>query len=183
MNTERFAINSYCMLCRTGAEKSAAQNIMQHYPELTVIAPVKILQEKRKGQWVPHEQILLPGYIFLYTEYGLPVNMRTKVRNLYRVLEYEKGIRTLTGSDAEYAQWIYRHQGKIGTSKVLIEEGQDIQVIDGPLQDCKGTIIKLDKHKRRAMVALSFDGQKRTVSISMECVLPIKGNYDNRNVS
>ena len=156
---------------------------MQHYPELTVIAPVKILQEKRKGQWEPHEQILLPGYLFLYAEHGLPIDLRTKVRHLYRVLEYEKGVRTLTGSDTEYAQWIYRHQGKIGTSKVLIGEGQEIQVIDGPLQDCKGIIIKLDKHKRRAMVALSFDGQKRVVSISVECVLPIKGNCDNRNVS
>jgi len=171
------------MLCRTGAEKSAAQNIMQHYPELIAIAPVKILQEKSKGQWEPHEQILLPGYIFLYTEYGLPKNMRTKVRNLYRVLEYEKGIRTLTGSDAEYAQWIYCHQGKIGTSKVLIEEGQEIQVIDGPLLDCKGTIIKLDKHKHRAMVVFSFDGQKRIVSISVECVLPIESKSENRNVS
>jgi transcription antitermination factor NusG len=162
------------MLCRTGAETSAAQRISQYYPEIEAIAPVKTLQEKRQGHWEQHEQIMLPGYLFLYSEQEMPFDLCAKVDNLYRALEYAKGMRILTGSDEEYAQWIYRHQGKIGTSKVAIQEGQSIQVIDGPLFDCLGTIIKLDKHKRRALVSFSFDGQKRIVSISAECVLPIE---------
>jgi len=168
-------IQSYCMLCRTGAEQSAAQSIMQHYPDLTAFAPMKIHQEKRSGQWENRTQILLPGYIFLYTSRDiLPPDIRTQVRHLYKALEYEKGMRILTGSDEEYAMWIYRHNGIIGTSRITVEEGQAIQVIDGPLLDCQGTIIKLDKHKRRAMVAFTFDGQKRMVSISAECVHPIE---------
>ena len=136
---------------------------------------MKIHQEKRSGQWENRTQILLPGYIFLYTSRDiLPPDIRTQVRHLYKALEYEKGMRILTGSDEEYAMWIYRHNGIIGTSRITVEEGQAIQVIDGPLLDCQGTIIKLDKHKRRAMVAFTFDGQKRMVSISAECVHPIE---------
>jgi len=151
-----------------------AHSITRHYPDLMAIAPMKTLQEKRNGQWEQHEQIMLPGYLFLYTERELPFDLCQKVNLLYRFLEYEKGMRILTGPDEEYAQWIYRHQGNIGTSRVTVKEGQDIQVIDGPLLDCRGTIIKLDKHKRRAVVRISFDGQMRRVSISAECVLPIE---------
>lgn len=174
MDTKQIAIHSYCMLCRTGAEKSVANNISKHYPEWIAIAPVKIQQVKRQGQWENHEQILLPGYIFLFSENDLPIDLRSQVNHLYRALEYGKGLRRLTGTDAEYAAWIYRHQGAIGSSKVIFGEGQAVQVIDGPLLDCQGTIIKLDKHKRRAMVEFSFDGQKRVVSISVECVLPME---------
>ena len=174
MDTKQIAVCSYCMLCRTGAEKSVANNITKRYPGWIAIAPVKIQQVKRQGQWVNDEVILLPGYIFLYSDDDLPINLRSHVNHLYRALEYGKGLRRLTGTDAEYAAWIYRHQGAIGSSKVIAEEGQAIQVIDGPLLDCQGTIIKLDKHKRRAMVEFSFDGQKRVVSISVECVLPME---------
>jgi len=171
---ENTAIRSYCMLCRTGSEQFVARSITRYYPELMAIAPVKTLQEKRNGQWEQREQIMLPGYLFLYTDRELPFDLCRKVDLLYRTLEYEKGMRILTGSDEEYAQWIYRHQGNIGTSRVTVEEGQDIQVIDGPLLDCRGTIMKLDRHKRRAVISLTFDGQKRMVSISVECVLPIE---------
>lgn len=164
---------SYCMLCRTGAEQEAANNITQYYPDLTAIAPVKLLQEKRNGQWEQRTQILLPGYLFIYTDRELPFDLCRKVSHLYRPLEYEKGTRILTGPDEEYAQWVYRHQGIIGTSKVIVQEGQDIMVIDGPLLDLKGTIIKLDRHKRRAVVLLTFDGQTRRVTMSAECILPV----------
>lgn len=174
-NTQkRSLIHSYCLLCRTGAELSAARRINQYYPEIVAITPVKTLEEKRQGQWEQREQIMLPGYLFLFSDVEMPFDLCAKVDNIYRTLEYAKGMRKLTGSDEEYAQWIYRHQGKIGTSKVAIKEGQSIQVIDGPLFDCQGTIIKLDKHKRRALVSFSFDGQKRVVSISAECVQPIE---------
>ena len=179
-SSEKPAIRSYCMLCRTGAELSVVQRITLYFPELEAIAPMKTLQEKRKGQWEQREYIMLPGYLFLYSERELPFDLCPKINQLYKILEYEKGTRMLTGEDEEYALWIYRHQGKIGTSKVIIEEGQAIQVIEGPLVDCRGTIIKLDKHKRRAIVAFSFDGQKRIVSISAECVLAIGSKGGNK---
>jgi len=172
-------LRSYCMLCRTGAELSVAHSISRYYPDLLAIAPVKKLQEKRNGQWEQHEQIMLPGYLFLYSDRELPFDLCRKVHLLYRSLEYEKGMRILTGTDEEYAQWIYRHQGTIGISKLTMEEGQNIRVIEGPLLDCQGTIIKIDKHKRRAMVSFIFDGQKRMVSISVECVLPIESGGED----
>ena len=133
------------------------------------IAPVRILQEKRKGKWEQREQILFPGYVFLYAKEEIEFKLIRKIPGLYKILDYESGFKELRGKDYEYSMWVYRHQGHIETSKVLTI-GRTVKVIDGPLLDGFGTIVKLDKHKRRIWVEFEFDGQMRTVSLSAECV-------------
>lgn len=162
-------IDTYCVFCRTGSEQAVAQAIQQNDPEVQAIAPQRILTEKRQGQWIERPVTLLPGYVFLYTQRELPIKQKAKARNLYKVLEYEHGVAKLTGQDEEYALWIYRHQGAISPSKVL-EEGDQVIAIEGPLKDCSGKIVKKDRHKRRIWVEFEFDKQKRTVSLSAEWV-------------
>lgn len=105
----------------------------------------------------------------MFVEREMPIKQKARAQNLYKILEYEHGIAQLTGQDEEYALWVFRHQGKIAPSKVLVE-GDKIITVDGPLKDCTGKIVKLDKHKRRAWVEFEFDGHKRIVSLSAECV-------------
>jgi len=162
-------MKSYCVFCKTGSEKDVAQRVHTIDNRIEAIAPVCTLQEKRQGKWVNREQILLPGYAFLYTEEEIQVNLRAEVLDLYKVLKYGVGFRELHGMDYEYSMWIYRHQGSINTSKVLTE-GRNVKVIDGPLLDGFGTIVRLDKHKRRVWIDFEFDGQKRLVALSAECV-------------
>lgn len=168
----RVPANVYCVMSRTGAEQAAAVNINTNFPELTAIAPVKIMQEKRQSRWEKREQSMLPGYIFIYTNSNLPLDLRSLVADINKPPEHEKGIQKLTDSDAEYAKWIYRCQGKIGISKLLVKDDGEIQVIEGPLLDFKGMISKVDKNKRRAVADFFFDGQKRSVSVGVECILP-----------
>jgi transcriptional antiterminator NusG len=99
----------------------------------------------------------------------MPIKQKAKANDLYKILEYEHGMAKLTGQDEEYAQWVYRHQGKIDPSKLLLD-GDNVILIDGPMKDCTGKIVKLDRHKRRAWVEFEFDGQRRTVSLSAEWV-------------
>lgn len=78
---------------------------------------------------------------------------------MYKVLDYKEGIRTITGADYEYTIWTIRHSGKITPSKVF-EDGDNIRVIEGPLGNCTGKIVRLDKRKRRAIAEFEFDGKK-----------------------
>lgn len=162
-------MKSYCVFCKTGAEKDIAHRVNTIDARIKAIAPVRILQEKRKGKWEQREQILLPGYVFLYAEEEIQVQLRAEIPDLYKLLEYGSGFRELQGMDHEYSMWVYRHQGNINSSRVLTEGGI-VRVIDGPLLDGVGTIVKLDKHKRRVWIEFEFDGQKRLVSLSAECV-------------
>ena len=160
---------AYCVFCRTGSELLVAESIRQRFPQLSALAPVKILPEKRAGQWHDQTKALLPGYVFVYSEDELPFDLRHKTRDLYMVLQYERGIRTLTGPDEEYAMWLLRHEGVIEPSKVL-SVGSAITVLSGPMTDFGGKIVRLDKHKRRAWVEFEFDGVKRVISIGAECI-------------
>lgn len=160
---------SYCIFCKTGSEKLIAELINKKDKRIQAIAPTRVLQEKRQGRWEQREQILLPGYVLLYAEEVIQFELRAEIPNLYKILNYESGLRELQGMDYEYSMWIYRHHGNITASKVL-SEGRNVKVVDGPLLDCTGTIVKLDKHKRRVWVEFQFDGQKRVVSLSAECI-------------
>ncbi len=163
-------MKSYCVFCKTGSENTIAQNINSVAQEgVTAVAPARVLHEKRRGVWVQRKLILLPGYIFIYSENERNIELKPRFLNIYGILKYETGMRELNGSDYEYSMWVYRHNGSIEMSTV-IKEGSRIKVIDGPLLDCLGTIVKLDKHKRKVWIEFDFDGQSRTVQLSAECV-------------
>jgi transcription antitermination factor NusG len=162
-------LQAYCILCRTGAEQEVKQKIETFMTGIEAIVPTRILEEKKDRQWQKVERPLLPGYVFLYSAGELPHDLIWKINHLYRILQYERGLRSLQSEDRDYAFWLYRHQGQIKPSTVL-QEGETIRVIDGPLLDATGTITRLDKRHRRAWVSFSFDGETRIVSLSANCV-------------
>lgn len=162
-------MNTYCIFCKTGVEKKIAENINKVDKNIKALAPIKIVQEKRRGKWESKERLLLPGYVFLYSEDEINSEIRNKVSNIYKLLNYEEGLRELMGTDYEYSMWLYRHHGSINSSKVL-KEGKKVTVIEGPLLDGVGQIVRLDKHKKRVWIEVDFDGIKRTLSLSAECV-------------
>ncbi len=169
----------YCLFCRAGAEKTFAKNLRfllkRDYPccdDASVIFPVRLLTERKKGVWKSKEQPLLPGYVFLYLDDGEPFPS-LQVRQCdgyYRVLKYPDGSSDLRGADREYAQWIRSHEGVLKPSQVSLDAGNMITVISGPLKDMKGKVVKLDKHKKRVVVAFEFVGELREVNLSVEFV-------------
>ena len=111
---------------------------------------------------------LLPGYVFLFSpEDTAESQLHERVTDMYKFLEYEDGIRDLCNEDYDYAMWIYNNHGSIAPSRILAD-GTVIRVIDGPLLDCHGKIVRLDKHKRRVLVEFDFDGSKRVISLSAD---------------
>lgn len=164
-----YPTNAYCLFCRTGAELDVVRTISQNFPALTALAPVKVLPEKLNGVWRNREKPMLPGYVFVYSDDELPHDLRRKTHHLYKILDYERGIRALTGPDQEYATWLLRHEGKLAPSRVLAV-GDQVQVLSGPLEDFGGRIVKLDNHKKRVWVEFEFDGAKRVISMGAESV-------------
>lgn len=175
-------MNSYCVFCKTGSELSVAEKINIIDKSVNAIAPTRVIQEKRGGIWVKKHKILLPGYVFLFSNEDLETGLIRNLTDLYKVLSYDRGIRTLIGKDRDYAMWIWKYHGSIDTSKVL-KEGRRVKVIECPLLDCHGVIKKLDKHKRKVWVEFEFDGMARTIVLSAECVDPsdTKGEPEGTN--
>ncbi len=148
---------------------SVAEKINIIDKSVKAVAPMRTMQEKRNGKWIGKEKVLLPGYVFLYSENDFDTNLIRNLTDLYKVLSYDYGIRSLVGKDYEYAMWIWKYHGSIDTSKVLTV-GSSVKVVEGPLLDSNGVIKKLDKHKRKVWVEFDFDGISRMIVLSAVCV-------------
>jgi transcription antitermination factor NusG len=159
-------LKAYCIYCKTGSESAIANRVNEIFDNTVAYAPVRVLQEKRKGSWEECEQILIPGYVFIYFEEETDLSPIKELTGVYKILQYQSGSRELVGSDLEYALWVYSHKGRIGPSKALVE-GSMVKIVDGPLIDGVGKIIRLDRHKRRAWVEFDFDGKIQRVSLSV----------------
>jgi transcription antitermination factor NusG len=159
-------LKAYCIYCKTGSESIISKRVNEIFDNMVAYAPVRVLQEKRKGSWEEREQILIPGYIFLYFEQEPDLSSITELTEVYKILQYQSGSRELVDSDLEYALWVYRHKGRIGPSKALVV-GAEVKIVDGPLLDGVGKIVRLDKHKRRAWVEFDFYGKIQRVSLSV----------------
>lgn len=163
------AVNCYCLFVRSGSEQSVADSINNFDDHFSALAPRRTIQEKSSGQWSTRSLALLPGYVFVYSGEPDQEPFTRRVDRMYKALRYDPEMRELIGEDREYAMWVYRNHGDIAPSRIFME-GDSIRVADGPLLDCKGRIVRIDKHKRRATVEFDFDGCKRIVSLSAEVI-------------
>lgn len=156
-----------CLFCATGREVQVAREISNEYG-VKAILPKRVLQEKHDKKWVTIERPLLQGYIFIFLEEATAFSIR-KFHYAYKILGYGGGSHELVGADYEYAMWLYQYNGEIGLSQAL-NYGDGIKVTKGPLLDYEGMIVKVDKHKRRALVDFNFDGVCRKVWLYFEWV-------------
>ena len=170
-------MKSYCVYCKSGSEKKLVLLITKSVKELLeqrieVLFPVRVMNQKKGGKWQKVSQPLIPGYIFLYLddETPFPLFLIKNERNAYKILRNSDFTLALRGSDEQYAQWVYNHQGKIKPSRVLFKEGKIIKVVDGPLSDLQGKIVKVDRHHKRVHVQFNFGGQERIINLAIDDV-------------
>ena len=160
-----------CVFCTTGKEQAVARMIDAVGREYGVHA-VAARQEKHKsvnGQKSKIIAVVLPSYVFFRT----PPDMRDiswmPRMDVIRVLTYEDGDWRLMGSDAQFAEWLYRYDGLLGFSTAY-KEGERIRIISGPLKDMEGCITRIDKRGRSGQVAIEFNNKIRTVWLGFDLI-------------
>ncbi len=156
----------YCVYCKSGFEEYVA-NAIKIKLNVEVFFPCKQMKEKRKGEWQVKEKPITPGYIFIYSKKKLAFEKDMNITNLYKILQYEDKTKELIGQDYEYALLIYKHSGCLETSKIMTS-GSEVRIIDGPLKNLNGKIIKLDKHKKKAWIETVFFNELTTITLGVE---------------
>ena len=86
-----------------------------------------------------------------------------------RVLHYGDGQGDLTGRDLEFADWIWRQDGRIGAMKAL-QIGDWIEITDGVFKELYGTIMKMDRRRKTFLVSLDGAGAVRQIWLTYEVV-------------
>ena len=155
-------MHAYCLFCETRKCESIAGQIETRLGYRS-FSPRIIQRKWVKGVAQEESHSWLPGYIFVYTEE--PVPPRFRIDGVLRVL----GNAELSGNDLEFAQMIYEKKGVIGTIR-LVEEGDRCKVADPAWQGMSGTVVKLDRGRKRCCVEFHFDETQWRVWVGYELV-------------
>jgi len=169
----------YCIACRTGVEAKTRAHLNKYFSrelgdlnDVKVYYPIRKMFDRRKGQKIVTNQPILPGYLMISSEIDLQDHTYgvRRVPGSYGFLRNLDKTITLQGADMQYAAWIMGHKGIIKPSKVEYKEGEPIKVLEGPLMDLRGTILRVDRRSSRVLVAFEFANDIRKVSMPVEFV-------------
>ena len=133
------------------------------------ISPQIIQRKWLKGKAQEERHRWLPGYVFVYTKE--PVYPRFYAPGVIRCLGNDE----LSGNDLKIAEMIFNCEGIIGIIR-LAEVGDRCKVADPAWEGIKGTVVKMDRGRKRCCVAFEFDGIVRNVWVGYEMISIDTGN-------
>jgi len=145
-----------CVFCVTGKESIAARHIERACDNVRVIVGRQLKLKTIHGQSRTEEKALYPGYVFFEAPAHNEIVQRfPKDENILSILKSEEGDWQLYGNDARFVEWLFSYDGLIPFSKAY-KEGDWIRIIEGPLLDLQGKIVRFDKRHKSAQVAMTF---------------------------
>lgn len=144
-------------------------------PGEEVFMPVTERMRKIDGKW---QRVLVPmffGYLFITSDHPDELYIRLHSALGRTIFKYVKLIR-----DNEYIIPLSKEDEKIVTelsdenhvikASMGYIKGDRLYVTDGPLRGREGEVIKIDRHKRIAILAVDFLGEKRNITVGLEVV-------------
>jgi len=164
----------YACYTRARAEKQVARTLEQRGIEsyLPVVARERQWKDRRKLVEFP----LFPSYVF----------GRFRLHDVHAVLT-TPGVSTIvrasgipTAIDEEELENVRRFARAIATTGVepearpLIQEGQRVQVVDGPFVGVEGVVIE-SRGRKRVIVGISAIGQGLEIDIDTRLLKPLRG--------
>jgi transcriptional antiterminator NusG len=166
----------YAVQVRTGQEEKVKTlcNIMipEEFLEECFI-PRYEKKVKYFGSWHIDTEVLFPGYIFMISEQidDLRVAVK-KIPTLTKILGDEDGVIALYEKEVKFLKKFGKDDHLIKLSQGHMENDW-IVITDGPMKDFEGTIKKIDRHKRSAVIEVEFFGRKMDVKVGLEIVKKI----------
>lgn len=158
-----------CLFCETGKEGSVVNAIrVKQWGRAIFAQSVKMVWRQR--EWAETLSPLMPGYVFVYTCEEEECGARyAEIEHVIHVLKYQDGTETLIGQDLEFADWLWRIGGKVGVMKAL-ETGDRVEIIDGVFQALHGTIVRMNRRRRKMCVSIEMQGNPIQIWLSYELV-------------
>lgn len=158
-----------------GEEEKTADMIRRTVPPSYIeecFVPKRDRMKKFHGVWNKMEEILFHGYVF--ADSGRPEELYRELRKipkLTKVLGREDAcFFPLTEEEERLVRRIGDENHKTGMSKIEIDPGKKLRVIEGPLKDYVGDVVRVNLHKREVVVRVEFMGKPVELFMGVEMV-------------
>ena len=157
---------AYCLFCQTQRCAAIARYI-QATTGMRCFTPQIIQRKWVHGEPLEEKHSWLPGYVFLYTPE--PIQPIRHVDGVIRWLCDSKQNYELSGEDYDFAMMLLQKDGIIGTVR-LAQVGDRVHLTDGAWAGMNGSIIRVDRQRKRCCVEFRFDATVRNVWVGYEIV-------------
>ena len=98
---------------------------------------------------------------------------RSQIRGILKELRYEDDVSALSTEERAYLEGLMDEEHNVRISKGEILDGEVI-ITEGPLKGYESNIIRIDRHKRRAILNVRMNNQDLQVDVSLEIVKKIE---------
>jgi transcriptional antiterminator NusG len=154
-------------------------------PPSRFFIPKRLMAIRRSGMQKPVNKLypVFPGYVFMETE-ELTGHERWLVRHTegyYRFLKSSYDPTPLTDVDKRLLLHFISFGEYADISKVSFDENDRIVVLEGPMKGLEGSIVKVDRRRGRAKIALDLFKNGFLVDFSFEVVEKAKAKEENPN--
>lgn len=162
----------YAVQVMSGQEEDFLRFIALSRPDLAFHHIKKSMTIRKAGKHITQSIPLFPGYLFF--QWGEPeltpavISSIRRTRHYIRFLPASDRIAPLNALDSEIIRRLLSLGRELGSSLVTFDENNRIRVIEGPLMGLEGSIVKVNKRKRRAKVALDMNDSPIFFDLSFE---------------
>ena len=150
--------DSYVFFTLSGKEVDLAEELNSKYEDIYCLVLKRMMHRSDHGKKWDEENVLIKGYVFIYVPKNYDIRYIKSDNNPYKILKWQLDLGKLFGEDYEYALWVLRQDGLIGVSKA-IKVNEKVKIVDGPLAQMEGYIVKYSKRNRNCLVEIEFMNQ------------------------
>ena len=143
-----------CLFCRTGAEVTIARYINQTMDGIEAVAPTRTRRKTVADRIIEDQVQLLPGYIFFRTETDEPPTLLINISHVLKLLEYDNLNWNLTGSDREFAEFLFDND-LLQPPHVTFIDGK-LHFEDGFLYGFDDAVVRVNRRKNTVEVRLGI---------------------------
>lgn len=165
----------YVIQTFSGDEERTADMIRCQIPSCYIeecFIPKRERMKKFCGVWNKVEEIIFQGYVFAdsYRPEELYQELR-RIPKLTKVLGREDAnFFPLNETEERLIRRIGDENHKTGISRIEIHGERKIRVIEGPLKNYVGDVIKVNLHKREVVARMEFMGKPVELFMGVEMV-------------
>ena len=150
--------DSYVFFTLSNKEVDLAEELNGKYEDLYALVLKRMMHRSDHGKKWDEESVLIKGYVFICVPKGYDIRYIRSDNNPYRILKWRLELGKLFGDDYRYSEWVLQQDGLIGVSKA-IKVNEMVKIVDGPLADFEGYIVKYSKRNRNCLVEVNFMNQ------------------------
>ena len=162
-----------------GARQKRILELLNQQDGVKAFTPLKEVVHRIQGKRVIVKKPLFPSYVFVETELNpngfqqALLQYRSQIRGILKELRYEDDVSALSTEERAYLEGLMDEEHNVRISKGEILDGEVI-ITEGPLKGYESNIIRIDRHKRRAILNVRMNDREMQVDVSLEIVKKIE---------